>query len=115
MSVFLRQAEEILEIAVHGNQEVAIAIDRQGGVRMMDPTGWSLPSMRLEYGAGFVYKVERHGGVLRVEGWDGTQRCVLEKRVGLRPWAYLPGMPAVRRRLEIAPVAITPLHQPLYG
>jgi hypothetical protein len=79
VSTFLRQAEEILEVAVCGAEEIAILIDRQGGVKMMNPAGWSLPSLRVEHGAGYVYKVERHAGMLRVEGWDGAQRCLLER------------------------------------
>jgi hypothetical protein len=95
VNVFLHHAEEILEVAAHGNQEIAIVIDRQGGVRMIDPAGWSLPSLRVEYGAAYVYKVERRAGMLRVEGWDGVQRCVLERPGGSRPVAHLPGMTAI--------------------
>ena len=91
-----------MDVAVRGDEEVAIVIDRQGGVRMIDPAGWSLPSLSLEYGAGFVYKVERRAGMLRVEGWDGTQRCLLQRPLALRPLAHLPGvdtgrMPADRK------------------
>jgi hypothetical protein len=103
VNILLKHAEEILEIAVRGNEEIAIMIDRQGGVRMVDPAGWSLPSLRVEYGAAYVYKVERRAGMLRVEGWDGAQRCLLERRGGLRsaltggsrPLAYLSGMTAI--------------------
>jgi len=75
----LRQAEEILQVAVHGEDRVAILIDRQGGLRMLDPSGWSLPALRQEYGARSVFTVDRHAGFIRVEGWDGTQRCVIER------------------------------------
>ena len=110
MSVLLRHAEEILEVAVRGEEQVAILIDRQGGVRMVDPTGWSLPALRQEYGAGYVYKVDRHAGLLRVEGWDGTQRCLLERPVGRRPVAPLPcvpllGIPATFSRLMLGAAA----------
>ena len=116
MSILLRHAEEILEIAVRGEKEVAIVIDRQGGVCMMDPAGWSLPSLRQEYGAGFVYKVERHAGMLRVEGWDGAQRCVLQRPLARRPVsAYLPGMPellpAAPRRLALGDSGVERLHE----
>ena len=97
MSVFLRQAEEILEIAVCGKEEIAIVIDRQGSVRMMDPNGWSLPSLHLECGAGFVYKVERRAGMVRVEGWNGTEGCLLQRRLVPPRMAHLPGMPAFRQ------------------
>ena len=78
MSTFLRHAEEILETAVIGSGEVAIVIDRQGGLRLPDPAGWSLPAMRTEYGAAAVYKGERRGNSIRVEGWDGLRSCRIE-------------------------------------
>jgi hypothetical protein len=73
VSAFLQQAEDILDVAVAGNRygadDVAILIDRQGGMRMLNPAGWSLPALSAEYGAAAVYKVERRGGAVRVEGW----------------------------------------------
>ena len=48
VKAFLRQAEEILDIAVAGDTDaadLAILIDRQGGMRMLDPKGWSLPAL----------------------------------------------------------------------
>jgi len=79
VSPLLRHAEEILDIAVAGSEEVGIVIDRQGTCRMIDPAGWSLPAMRTEFGAVAVYKVERRGRKVRVEGWDGDRSCCLEK------------------------------------
>jgi len=85
VSAFLQQAEDILEVAVAGNQyganDVAILIDRQGGMRMLDPAGWSLPALSAEYGASAVYKVERRGGTVRVEGSSGRQRCLIQRNV----------------------------------
>jgi hypothetical protein len=110
----LRHAEEILEIAIRGDEPVAILIDRRGGIRMVDPAGWSLPSLLQEYGSGYVYKVDRHVGMLRVEGWDGNQRCLLQRPLPLwRPLAGLPGMPglssgltgAIRHPLALGPAA----------
>ena len=34
--------------------------------------------MRTEYGAAAVYKVERRGNSVRVEGWDGLRSCRIE-------------------------------------
>ena len=81
MSAFLRQAEEILEIAVSGNcdQNAAIVIDRQGGMRMLDGCGWTLPALSAEFGAASVFKVERRDGAVRVEGLAGTERCLLQR------------------------------------
>jgi hypothetical protein len=93
VSAFLQQAEDILDVAVAGNrygaEEVAILVDRQGGMRMLDPAGWSLPGMSAEYGASAVYKVERRDGAVRVEGWTGGQRCLIQRNVtSLPPTLY---------------------------
>lgn len=84
MSPFLRRAEEILETAVFGCEELAIVIGRGGEVRMLNPAGWSLAALRIEFGAESVYKVERVGQKVRVEGWDGSRTCRLE-RAGQSP------------------------------
>jgi len=80
---FLRRAEEILDVASAERQcqeqETAIVIDRQGGMRMLDPTGWSMPGLLAEFGAAVVYRVKKSRGAIRVEGWDGMQRCELQR------------------------------------
>ena len=98
MSAFLQRAEDILDIAVvrgcHA-QDVAILIDRQGGMRMLNPDGWSLAALSSEFGAAAVYKVERRGGTVRVEGWDGGQRCLIQRKTAPFRTADLPGMPVM--------------------
>jgi hypothetical protein len=91
VSTLLRQAEDIVEIATRGNQDLAILIDAAGAIRIIDPTGWSLPALAAESGASAVFKVERRAGALRVEGWDGAQRCLIQRRAR----------------------GVSPLHQPL--
>ena len=81
-SSLLQQAEEILEIALRGDQDVAIVLEAGGAIRMLDPTGWSLPALAAESGAEAVFKVERRAGALRVEGWDGTERCLIQRPLG---------------------------------
>jgi hypothetical protein len=90
VSPLLRHAEEILDTALTGSEEVAIIIDRQGALRMIDPAGWSLPAMRTEFGAAAVYKVERRGRKVCVEGWDGDRSCRLEKSIAPTPSARFP-------------------------
>ena len=82
MSQFVKKAEEILEVATAGSNtltDAAILIDRQGSLRMLDATGWSLPGLAAEYGAAAVYKIERRGRAVRVEGWNGSDRCLLQR------------------------------------
>jgi hypothetical protein len=55
-----------------------MVLDRQGGFRMIEPAGWSLPGLAAEFGAEAVYKVERRGSSVRVEGWNGFERCLLQ-------------------------------------
>ena len=81
VSALLRQAEEILEIAMAGgeSQSHAIVIDRLGGMRMLDGSGWALPALSAEFGATSVFRVERRAGTVRVEGLAGSERCLLQK------------------------------------
>jgi hypothetical protein len=81
VSAFFRRAEEILQIATSETSDLGdtlVVLDRQGGFRMLEPTGWSLPGLAAEFGAEAVYRVERRGLSVRVEGWDGSQRCLLQ-------------------------------------
>jgi len=85
VSAFFRRAEDILRIASSDSSDLGdtlMVLDRQGGFRMLEPAGWSLPAVAAEFGAEAVYKVERRGHVVRVEGWDGRQRCLLQDETG---------------------------------
>lgn len=96
MKAFLQKAEEILDIAAAGNGDagdLAILIDRQGGMRMLDPSGWSLPAMCAEYGGDAAYTVVRRAHTVRVEGWGGGERCLLQRDLTPRRISNLPGMP----------------------
>lgn len=93
MKAFLQQAEDILDVAASGDTSIedrAIVLDRQGGMRMLDPAGWSLPALSAEFGATAVYKVQRRGGTVRVEGWDGFERCLIQRSIARSPMMLLP-------------------------
>jgi hypothetical protein len=92
---FLQQAEDILDVATSRDsslQDMVIVMDRQGGMRMLDLSGWSLPALSAEYGATAVYKVERRGGAVRVEGWNGFERCLVQRDLSRAKLFSLPGM-----------------------
>ncbi len=96
MTSLFRRAEEILEIATTGSAalgDTLMVLDRQGGLRMLDPAGWSLPALAAEFGAEAVYKVERRGSSVRVEGWNGSERCLLQGRTGGQRTLSLLGAP----------------------
>ena len=96
VKAFLRQAEEIMDIAMSGDSDagdLAILIDRQGAMRMLDPKGWTLPALSAEFGAPAVYTVVRRGRTVRVEGWRGGERCLLQRdlpRPSNPPWMRPP-------------------------
>ena len=97
MSAFLRRAEDILDTAFEGDadQDVLILIDRQGGMRILDSCGWTLPAVTAEYGASAVYHVERRRGTVRVEGLSGAERCLLQRKSHQGVYGLgMPGMPS---------------------
>jgi hypothetical protein len=60
-------------------EDIAVLIDRLGGIRLLDPTGWSLPGLAAEFGAAAVYRVGRRAGQVILEGWNGRRRCLLQE------------------------------------
>lgn len=86
MSAFLEDAEKIFESArvVSGGDEsradLAIIINRQGGIQLVEAAGWHLGCLEASYGARTVYRVTRGGGKVRVEGKNGSETCLLESQ-----------------------------------
>jgi hypothetical protein len=82
MTGFVRRAEGVLDIAsaAGASPNSAIIFDRQGGMRMLDPSGWSLDGLISEFGAQEVYRISRRGGAVRVEAWSESERCVIERK-----------------------------------
>ena len=83
MDRFLQRAEEVLEVALtagEGAADCLILLDSAGGVRMFDPTGWSVTGLIREFGAREIYKVERRNGAVRVEGWSASQQVLLQRK-----------------------------------
>jgi hypothetical protein len=80
---FLQRAEEVLEVALtaeDGAAEGLILFDNAGGMRMLDPAGWSLNGLIREFGAREIYRIERRNGAVRVEGWSANQQCLLQRK-----------------------------------
>ena len=81
VSEFFERAQDILRIAAaadSGPGETALLLGREGGLRILDSAGWSLSALAMEYGAAAAYRVIRRGSAVRVEGWKGGERCLLE-------------------------------------
>ena len=50
----------------------------QNGIRMIADSDWPLESLLWHHGAHTAYRVTEAGGSVRVEGREGSRRCVLE-------------------------------------
>jgi hypothetical protein len=109
VSAFFRQAEEILRIATSEPSDLGdalVVLDRQGGFRMLEPAGWALPALAAEFGAEAVYKVERRGLTVRVEGWDGSQRCLLQGQTARNRLCGLFGAPFAPQATMLSSTAL---------
>jgi len=103
----LQRVEDFLEIASAGSsQDVVIVVDRMGGMRMLDPTGWTHAGLTAEFGAAEIYKVERRGGTVRVEGWSGSERCLVQRKHAPSTLADLPGLPFVSHPMMLQVAAL---------
>ena len=105
VSAFYRRAEDILEIATAGDGRLGdsvLVLDRQGGLRIMEAAGWSFPALAAEFGAEAIYKIERRGGKVRVEGWDGSRRCLLQSETSRGKLPSLLGWAPVGQALLVS-------------
>lgn len=106
MDALLRNAEQILETAVAAQgveaQDCAICISPSGALRLYaDPASWSLAALACETGAAAVYRVERRGGQVRVEGWSRTGECTLRRQLP-GPWWSRPSPSRFQATLQAA-------------
>jgi hypothetical protein len=74
----LANTESIFQTALAGEGEVSILIGQDGAIRMLTGADWSLEALQAYHGARAVYRVERNGGRLRVEGRSSSASCVLD-------------------------------------
>lgn len=95
MSRFLDDATGILETASAAAEgappDLAILVDRSGGVRVVESAGWRPEALQAHYGSHIVYQVSRSPGKVVVRGRHGSRACTLEmdrpSPGGLFPWA----------------------------
>ena len=78
------QAREIMDAAENASRlgqvctEMTILIDPEGHIRMVADSDWPLDTLARHHGAQTAYRVSDRTGSIRVEGRDGTRRCLLE-------------------------------------
>jgi hypothetical protein len=78
------RAREILDAAENASRqgqvcsEMTILIGPEGHIRMVTDSDWPLESLARHHGAQSAYRVNERTGSIRVEGREGTRRCVIE-------------------------------------
>ena len=82
MGRFADRARELFDAALSADASTntAILIAPDGGLRIVSDSDWPLDSLALHHGAATAYRVTSHRGHVRVEGREGSQRCVLESQ-----------------------------------
>lgn len=84
MDSFLDNAARILEggqsaVQAGCNQSAwTVLFPREGGVRMVADSDWSLDALARESGAEMAYRVSVSGSQVAVEGLAGGRRCALQ-------------------------------------
>jgi hypothetical protein len=87
---FAEQAQSLMDAALEALnrgescQEMTVLIGRDGGIQMCADSDWPLDSLMLDRGARTGYRVSPRRGSVRVEGREGSRRCVLEGTTATR-------------------------------
>ncbi len=85
MDLFLEDAERIFESAMaaaaldSGRSDMAILLDSNRAIRIVDASGWQLESLRSDYGATTVYRIARDAAGVCLEGRSGQRSCRLKE------------------------------------
>jgi hypothetical protein len=79
VSRFAQHAQQIFEAAESAREcsDLTILMGRDG-IRMISDSDWPLDSLIWHHGADAAYRVSGQAGNVRVEGREGSRRCVLE-------------------------------------
>lgn len=76
------------------SSDIAILVDYQNGLRIVEASGWQLDALRREYHAAAAYSVKRTGQSVVVEAQDGQSQCTLKRSIsGQLPFSAMNGIP----------------------
>lgn len=101
MGTFLRHAEEIFATANGAGGDdcrLAILMSADGGIHMLDGSGWNLESLRRHHGADSAFLVTRENGRVSLEARTQGSHCTMRSETPaaiLRP--ALPECPVTMR------------------
>jgi hypothetical protein len=61
---------------------MTIVIGSDGAITLLPDSDWHLDALVWHWGAKAVYRVNERGGAVRVEGREGSRKCVIESTAG---------------------------------
>jgi len=85
--------------------EMTILVGPSGQINMLADCDWPLESLLEHRGAGMVYRISRHGEVVRLEGRAGTRTCLFETA---KPDGAAPYPSAERPERLLRPAVFSP-------
>jgi hypothetical protein len=97
VSRFAQDAQNILEAAASAARRgeacapMTILIGAEGAIRICMAGDWPLDSLLQHHGARAGYRVSSAQGIVRVEGRQGSQSCLLETRTPAHAARWLLG------------------------
>jgi len=71
--------------------DFAIVVDGRNGIRMLDGTGWQLEALQAEYQAATAFLVTRTQTTVNIQARSGSDRCALQRSLGVIPLSGLTG------------------------
>jgi hypothetical protein len=86
----LETAQNAVELGV-GTAEWTLLVDHGGGVQLIEGGAGDLRALSASRGAQAAWRLTRRGGKLRVEGQNGTERCLLEATARDGAWRRVLG------------------------
>ena len=102
VSQFLDQAEDLFATAQAAAGEDcnwSLVVGGNGSIQVLDSAAWSLDRLREHLGARAIYRVNRTGGRVRLEGSSRGQSCLLQAETPAA-WASQALRDAPRYRIE---------------
>jgi len=98
---FWADAASIFETALTAGQtgapdcDWAILVEPQGGIHVLEATGWAWAGLAAEHNSKTVYRITRERGGVRLEGRCGSETCRIESEsAGQVAHRLLAGAPA---------------------
>ena len=87
----IERAQSLLDSVVASGEdptETTILFSPGGSMHLVAESDWPLESLAREHGADCAFRISKRHEAVRVEGQQGTERCLLERRIPMHHPGY---------------------------